>query len=48
MRAANRAFYDAFEARDLDAMSRVWPYLGALLIGTIIVAAFPWLSVGFL
>jgi hypothetical protein len=26
----------------------VWPYLGALLIGTIIVAAFPWLSIGFL
>ena len=24
VRAANRAFYDAFEARDLDAMSDVW------------------------
>lgn len=24
VRAANRAFYDAFEARDLDAMSAVW------------------------
>jgi tripartite ATP-independent transporter DctM subunit len=31
-----------------EAVSRVWPYLGALLIGTIIVAAFPWLSIGFL
>ena len=31
-----------------DAVSRVWPYLGALLIGTIIVAIFPWLSIGFL
>jgi ketosteroid isomerase-like protein len=24
--AANRAFYDAFEARDLDAMSEVWEH----------------------
>lgn len=24
MRAANRAFYEAFEGRDLDAMSDVW------------------------
>lgn len=24
VRLANRAFYDAFEARDLDAMSEVW------------------------
>lgn len=24
--AANRAFYDAFEARDLDAMSDVWEH----------------------
>jgi TRAP-type C4-dicarboxylate transport system permease large subunit len=31
-----------------DAVSRVWPYLGALLVGTIIVAAVPWLSIGFL
>jgi len=31
-----------------EAISRIWPYLGALLIGTIIVAAFPWLSIGFL
>src|SRR2546427_10033206 len=26
VRAANRAFYEAFEARDLDAMSRVWDH----------------------
>jgi tripartite ATP-independent transporter DctM subunit len=31
-----------------EAVSRVWPYLGALLAGTIIVALVPWLSVGFL
>ncbi|MGH9188385.1 MAG: nuclear transport factor 2 family protein [Acidimicrobiales bacterium] len=24
--AANRAFYDAFEARDMDAMSEVWEH----------------------
>lgn len=26
VRGANRAFYDAFEARDLDAMSDVWEH----------------------
>ena len=31
-----------------DAMGRVWPYLGAVLIALIIVALFPWLSIGFL
>jgi tripartite ATP-independent transporter DctM subunit len=31
-----------------EAVSSVWPYLGALLIGTIIVAVLPWLSIGFL
>jgi tripartite ATP-independent transporter DctM subunit len=31
-----------------EAVSRVWPYLGALLAGTIVVAIFPWLSIGFL
>jgi hypothetical protein len=29
-------------------MARIWPYLGALLIGVIIVAAVPWISIGFL
>ncbi len=34
---------------DPDAgMKRIWPYLGALLAGLIIVAAVPWLSTGFL
>ena len=31
-----------------EAMSRIWPYLGALLIGVIVVAAVPWISIGFL
>ncbi len=26
VRATNRAFYDAFEARDMDAMSEVWEH----------------------
>jgi len=30
------------------AMSHIWPYLGALFVGLIIVAAVPWLSIGFL
>jgi tripartite ATP-independent transporter DctM subunit len=29
-------------------MKRIWPYLGALLLGLIAVAAVPWLSIGFL
>jgi ketosteroid isomerase-like protein len=28
VQAANRAFYEAFEARDLDAMSYVWEHSG--------------------
>ncbi|MBV9782653.1 MAG: TRAP transporter large permease subunit [Acidisphaera sp.] len=31
-----------------EAMGRVWPYLGALLLAVIAVAAIPWLSTGFL
>jgi tripartite ATP-independent transporter DctM subunit len=31
-----------------EAMGRVWPYLGALLVAVVLVAVFPWLSVGFL
>jgi tripartite ATP-independent transporter DctM subunit len=31
-----------------EAMSRIWPYLGALLIGVVVVAAIPWISIGFL
>ena len=34
---------------DPDAgMKRIWPYLAALLVGLLAVAAFPWLSTGFL
>jgi tripartite ATP-independent transporter DctM subunit len=29
-------------------MKRIWPYLGALLVGLLAVAAIPWLSTGFL
>jgi tripartite ATP-independent transporter DctM subunit len=31
-----------------QAMGRVWPYLGALFLALIVVALFPWLSIGFL
>lgn len=31
-----------------EAMGRVWAYLGVLLVAVIVVAAFPWLSIGFL
>ena len=27
---------------------RIWPYLAALLVGLVVVAAVPWLSIGFL
>jgi TRAP-type C4-dicarboxylate transport system permease large subunit len=30
------------------AMRDIWPYLGALLIGLLVVAAVPWFSTGFL
>lgn len=30
------------------AMKRIWPYLGALVVALVIIAAFPWLSIGFL
>jgi TRAP-type C4-dicarboxylate transport system permease large subunit len=30
------------------AMTRIWPYLAALLLGLVIVAAVPFLSIGFL
>jgi hypothetical protein len=29
-------------------MGRTWPYLGAVLPALIVVALFPWLSIGFL
>ena len=31
-----------------DALWRIWPYIFALFVATIIVAAIPWLSIGFL
>jgi tripartite ATP-independent transporter DctM subunit len=31
-----------------DALWRIWPYIGALVIALFIVAAIPWLSIGFL
>jgi tripartite ATP-independent transporter DctM subunit len=31
-----------------DAIWRIWPYIFALIVALIIVAAFPWLSIGFL
>jgi tripartite ATP-independent transporter DctM subunit len=30
------------------AMRHLWPYLGVLTVGVIIIACFPWLSIGFL
>jgi TRAP-type C4-dicarboxylate transport system permease large subunit len=30
------------------AIGRIWPYLGVLLLGLVLVAAVPWLSTGFL
>jgi len=30
------------------ALWRIWPYIGALVVALIIVAAIPWLSIGFL
>jgi len=31
-----------------DAIWRIWPYIFALIVALIVVAAFPWLSIGFL
>jgi len=31
-----------------DGMRPIWGYMAALVVGTLIVAAVPWLSVGFL
>jgi tripartite ATP-independent transporter DctM subunit len=31
-----------------DALWRIWPYLGALIVALVLVAAIPWLSTGFL
>jgi tripartite ATP-independent transporter DctM subunit len=31
-----------------EAIGAIWPYLGALIIGLIVIAAVPWISIGFL
>jgi TRAP-type C4-dicarboxylate transport system permease large subunit len=31
-----------------EAMLRIWPYLGALLLALILIAAVPWFSIGML
>jgi tripartite ATP-independent transporter DctM subunit len=31
-----------------DSLWRIWPYIGALVIALLIIAAIPWLSIGFL
>src|SRR5208283_2076180 len=31
-----------------DALWRIWPYIGALVVALAVVAAIPWLSIGFL
>ena len=31
-----------------DGMRPIWGYMAALVLGTIIVAAVPWISIGFL
>jgi TRAP-type C4-dicarboxylate transport system permease large subunit len=30
------------------ALTRIWPYMGALVVALVLVAAIPWLSTGFL
>ena len=44
-------FYAACAIGKVDpdvAIGRIWPYIGALLVGLALVVAFPWLSIGFL
>jgi TRAP-type C4-dicarboxylate transport system permease large subunit len=31
-----------------DAIGAIWPYLVALLVGLIVIATVPWISIGFL
>jgi tripartite ATP-independent transporter DctM subunit len=31
-----------------DAMKSIWPYLGVLFVGVLLIACFPWLTTGFL
>jgi TRAP-type C4-dicarboxylate transport system permease large subunit len=30
------------------ALWRIWPYIAALMVALVVVAAIPWLSIGFL
>jgi TRAP-type C4-dicarboxylate transport system permease large subunit len=44
-------FYAACAIGRVDpdrAVAHVWPYLGALFAALIVIAAWPWLSIGFL
>jgi len=44
-------FYAACAIGKVDpslAMPRVWPYLGALFVALLVIAAVPWISIGFL
>jgi tripartite ATP-independent transporter DctM subunit len=44
-------FYSSCAIGKVDparAMTRIWPYLGALFVALLLVACIPWLSVGFL
>jgi hypothetical protein len=42
------AAYDIGRVEPTDGMRPIWGYMIALVIGTIVVAAVPWISTGFL
>jgi len=31
-----------------EAIGKIWPYLGALMVALLLIAIFPWISIGFL
>jgi tripartite ATP-independent transporter DctM subunit len=44
-------YYAACQIADISpdaGMRRIWPYVGALVVGLLLVAAIPWISTGFL
>ena len=44
-------FYAACAIGKVDpdqALNRIWPYLGALLLALLVIAFVPWVSIGFL
>ncbi|MDU6727933.1 MAG: TRAP transporter large permease subunit, partial [Bradyrhizobium sp.] len=44
-------YYAACSIGQIDpnaGLARIWPYLGALVLGLLLVAFIPWLSIGFL